>query len=148
MIRFIGKYVMVLHAGAVLLWIRLMLRTKSLSLVLDTLTAPALNRTSDATILDDWVYYVDRWLQIFPYNAKGNCFPRSLALYWRARRCGYPVYFHCGVKKEGTKLDGHAWLTLERKPFCEMSQQWQRFTVTFSYPAEPPAARLASNNRA
>jgi hypothetical protein len=89
--------------------------------------------------MGDLVYYVDRWLQLFPYNKKGNCFPRSLALYWFARRVGYPVRFHCGVRKEVSNLAGHAWLTLDHQPFHETGQQWQRFTVTFSYPPDPAA---------
>jgi hypothetical protein len=85
------------------------------------------------------VYYVDRWLELFPYNKKGNCFPRSLALYWFARRLGYPVRFQCGVRKDVSHLDGHAWLTLDRLPFHETGQHWQHYTVTFSYPPDPAA---------
>ena len=121
----------------VVLGVRLLLRAKSLPLVLERLNPPAVTGQPDKARMDDLTYYVDRWLQLFPYNAKGNCFPRSLALYWFARRSGYPVRFHCGVKKEASKLDGHAWLTLDREPFRELGQHWQGFTVTFSYPPDP-----------
>ena len=51
---------------------------------------------------EDLVYYVDRWLQLFPYNAKGNCFPRSLALYWFATTIGLPgVISLRGAKRRG-----------------------------------------------
>ena len=81
-------------------------------------------------------YYVDRWLRLFPYNQEGNCFPRSLALYRLARRRGFPVRFHCGVKKGVSGLEGHAWLTLESKTVYEPGMFWRDFTVTFSYPPD------------
>jgi len=62
-------------------------------------------------------------------------------LYWFAKRSGYPVSFHCGVRKAGAGLDGHAWLTLDRQPFHEPGQHWQRFTVTYSFPSEQPVNR-------
>jgi len=139
MIRLVKKYWTVLRVGLVVLWVRLLLRVKSLPLVLDRLNPRSMTGRLDEAVMGDLVYYVDRWLQLFPYNEKGNCFPRSLALYWFARRLGYPVLFHCGVRKEVSNLDGHAWLTLDRQPFHETGQHWQRFTVTFSYPPDPAA---------
>jgi hypothetical protein len=141
MIRLVEKYWMVLHVGLVVLWVRLSLRVKSLPLVLDRLTPRSMRGRPDEAVMGDLVYYVDRWLQLFPYNKKGNCFPRSLALYWFARRLGYPVLFQCGVRKEVSNLDGHAWLTLDQQPFHEIGQHWQRFTVTFSYPPDAAAGR-------
>jgi hypothetical protein len=140
MIRVAKKYWTVLRVGLVVLWVRLLLRVKSLPLVLDRLNPRSTSGRPDEAVMGDLVYYVDRWLQLFPYNEKGNCFPRSLALYWFARRLGYPVLFHCGVRKESSNLDGHAWLTLDRQPFHETGQHWQHFTVTFSYPPDPSAA--------
>jgi len=139
MIRFVKKYWTVLRVGLVLSWVRLLLRRKSLPLVLDRLSPCSMTGKPDEVVMGDLVYYVDRWLTLFPYNKKGNCFPRSLALYWFARRLGYPVLFHCGVRKEVSNLDGHAWLALDRQPFHETGQHWQCFTVTFSYPTGPAA---------
>lgn len=136
MLRLVKKYWTVLRVGLVVSWIRLLLRRKSLPLVLDRLNPRSMAGRPVEAVMGDLVCYVDRWLQLFPYNKKGNCFPRSLALYWFARRLGYPVLFHCGVRKEVSNLDGHAWLTLDRQPFHEAGQHWQRFTVTFSYPQD------------
>lgn len=88
----------------------------------------------DRAALEDLTYYTDRWLAIFPANAKGNCFPRSLALYWFARRLGFPVGFHCGIQRNGQSLDGHAWLSLNGTAFLEATRQWEGFAVTYSYP--------------
>ena len=144
MIRHVKKYWTVLRVGLVVLWVRFLLQVKSLPLVLDRLSPRSMTGRPDEAVMGDLVYYVDRWLQLFPYNKKGNCFPRSLALYWFARRSGYSVLFHCGVRKEASSLDGHAWLTLDRQPFHETGQQWQRFTVTFSYPQYPTAGTQGS----
>lgn len=139
MIQLLRKYWTLLVVGLVVLWVRLLLRGKSLPLVLDRVTPHSVSRRPDEAVMKDLAYYVDRWLQLFPYNSKGNCFPRSLALYWFARRLGYPVQFQCGVRKDASHLDGHAWLTLDRLPFHETGRYWQHYTVTFSYPQDPAA---------
>lgn len=135
-IRFTKKYWTVLWVGLVVLWVRLLLQVKTLPLVLDQLSRCSLAEIPDAQEMGKLAYYVDRWLQLFPYNRKGNCFPRSLALYWFARRLGYPVLFRCGVKKGMRSLDGHAWLTVGGQPFYELGRHWQDYTVTFSYPQD------------
>ena len=135
--RLLIKYWTVLRVGLIVSWVRVLLRVKSLPWVLDQLSPSSVTGRPDEGVIEDLVYYVDRWLHLFPYNKKGNCFPRSLALFWFARRSGYPVLFHCGVRKDASNLEGHAWLTLDRQPFHETGQHWQRFTITFTYPPDP-----------
>lgn len=151
-IRIVKKYWTLLRVGQVVLWVRLLLRVNSLPLVLDRLNPSSITVRPAEAEIGDVVYYVDQWLQLFPYNRKGNCFPRSLALYWFARRLGYPVRFQCGVRKDASLLDGHAWLTLDHLPFYEPGRHWQRYTVTFSYPpdtaadeGQDPAGRFRHN---
>jgi hypothetical protein len=136
MMHRVKKYWTLVRVGLIVSWIRLLLRVKTLPLVLNRLSPRSMTGSPDEGVMGDLVYYVDRWLQVFPYNTKGNCFPRSLALFWFARRLGYPVLFCCGVRKEGSSLDGHAWLVLDRQPFHESNQHCQLFTVTFSYPSD------------
>ena len=128
------KYHLIVRTGLLILAIRVALRTTSLPRLLDLLHAGEGARTHDRPALEEIAYYVDRWLALFPYNSKGNCFPRALSLYRYARRYGVPVDFHCGVRKSGTSLDGHAWLMLSAEPFMEPTQHWQTFAVTFSFP--------------
>lgn len=138
--RLIRKYWKIFRIGILVLEIRLLLKFMSLPRVLSMLE-PLSVKPCDEEGTEDSLYYIDRWLGLFPYNPKGNCFPRSLALYRIARRAGYPVAFHCGVRKEGGKLDGHAWLMLDDRPFHEPSGYWRAFTVTFSYPPVQLAPR-------
>lgn len=84
--------------------------------------------------MDDAVYYTDRWLERFPYNPKGNCFPRSLTLLWFARKFGFSPQFRCGVARLNGKLEGHAWLMLQEKEFFEPSAYWRSFAVTVAFP--------------
>lgn len=130
----VDKYWNVLQTGLLVLWVRFLLRLTSLPIVLNQLSRGSKMGNPDDAEMKKMAYYVDRWLQLFPYNQKGNCFPRSLALYRLARRRGFPVRFHCGIRKGTSGLEGHAWLTLESKTFHEPGMFWRDFTVTFSYP--------------
>jgi len=132
----VKKYWTVLRVGLIVGWVRLLLRFNSLPLVLERLSLRSRAGRSDDATMRKLIYYVDRWLQLFPYNERGNCFPRALALYRLARQLGYPVRFHCGVRKEASNLDGHAWLTLDSEAFYEPGKQWRCFAITFSYPSD------------
>lgn len=137
MIAFVTKYWTVFRVGYVVLSVRLLLRLSNLPQILQRLSPRTVAGKPDEAVMKALVGYVDYWLKLFPYNEKGNCFPRSLALYRCARQLGYPVVFHCGVRRDASRLDGHAWLTLGSRAFYEPGSHWQCFTVTFSYPSEP-----------
>jgi hypothetical protein len=135
----IRKYWTIFSVGLLVLRVRLLLRFLSLPHALGVLEPKVERSPYKGVPLVDLIYYTDRWLLLFPYNAKGNCFPRSVTLYRCARQAGFPVRLHCGVRKSNGTLDGHAWLTLDGAPFHELSRQWQHFTVTFSYPGDTHA---------
>jgi len=78
--------------------------------------------------------YFRALIRRFRTNPKGDCLIRSLVLFYFARRNGLPVHFHCGVFQVGKALDGHAWLSLEGKPFFEKEDPYTRYTVTYSFP--------------
>ena len=56
--------------GLAVLWIRLLLRVSRLPLVLDRLTVLTTTNNPDEMAMRDLVYYVDRWLHLFPYNER------------------------------------------------------------------------------
>lgn len=144
----VPKYWTILRVGVVVLRIRIALRFQTLTRVLEHVGPLSSKAEPDDAGMKLLTYYVDRWLRLFPYNRKGNCFPRSLALYRFARQLGYPVVFHCGVRKEAAGLDGHAWLTLNEQAFLEPGTHWHAYTVTFSYPPEStPSGRHRSSLR-
>lgn len=132
------KYWLILRTGLVVCGVRVALRLISLKRLLHWLACkPSPDRRGE-TSLEDVVYYLDRWLAIFPYHPKGNCFPRTLTLFFYARRAGLPVQFNCGVMKRDQRLEGHAWLTLNGRDFLELSSYWKGFTVTLTFPSSPP----------
>ena len=116
--------------------IRIGLRIIPLSKLLPWLTP--LKRATDQKFdeLQIMANFTDRILNMFPYHEKGNCLPRTCMLYWLAPQYGFPVKFHCGVRKGETGLDGHAWLTMNGQMFLEPTQQSLGLIETFSYPKE------------
>lgn len=133
------KYRMIMETGLVILAIRLALRMVDLPRLLRRLTCNPMASRPNLRPMDVVVDYVDRWLALFPYNPKGNYFPRALALYWFGRRAGLPVQFQCGVMKSHRHHEGHAWMMLNGRDFFEASQYWKSFTVTVTYPPSPAA---------
>ncbi len=124
---------MIVTTGVVVVGVRIASRLTSLRRLLGWLLCE-MSGDPDERTMEDVAYYVDRWLALFPYNLKGNCFPRALALFFFARRAGLPVQFKCGVMMLNQQLEGHAWLVLDGHVFLEPSSYWQSFTVTLSFP--------------
>lgn len=125
---------MILSTGLILCVVRVALRLVSLKRILHWLGRKPVAVCANAQGIEDVAYYLDRWLSIFPYHPKGNCFPRVLALFFYACRAGLPVQFNCGVMKRDQRLEGHAWLTLKDHDFLEPSSYWKAFTVTLTFP--------------
>ncbi len=96
--------------------------------------APTVTRLVDAAVGLDY------------FSPLGNCLRRSLVRYVLLRRAGVPVVIHFGAKKQppaGSKpagrfrIAGHAWLTLDSRPFAEKPEDYQGFTPIYTYPANP-----------
>jgi hypothetical protein len=65
----------------------------------------------------------------------GICLRRSLVRYYFLRRAGLPVAIHFGARFQETHdIAGHAWLTLDGKPYQEATENYQGFAVMYSYP--------------
>lgn len=128
------KYRLIFGIGLVMCGVRLALRLVSLKRLLHWLACKPVPVCGSETSIEDVAYYLDRWLGMFPYHPKGNCFPRALTLFFYACRAGIHVQFHCGVMKLDHHLEGHAWLTLNNRDFLEPSPYWKAFTVTLTFP--------------
>lgn len=129
----VRKYRLIIATGLMVFGVRIASRLTSLTRLLGWLSCEP-SPCHDIRVMEDVAYYVDRWLELFPYNPKGNCLPRALTLFFFARRAGLPVQFKCGVMKLSQHLEGHAWLVLEGHGFLEPSSYWRSFTVTLTYP--------------
>lgn len=64
----------------------------------------------------------------------GICLRRSLMRYYFLRRAGLPVVVHFGARRLGDGIGGHAWLTLDGRPYHEQPEHYLEYVVMFSYP--------------
>ncbi len=68
----------------------------------------------------------------------GLCLRRSLVRYHFIRRAGMPLVLNFGARFKGGVADreitGHAWVTLDGKPYFEDGENYRGFTVMLKYP--------------
>ncbi len=68
----------------------------------------------------------------------GLCLRRSLIRYHFLRREGVPVVLHFGARFKDGRADrevtGHAWLTLDGKPYFEENENYLGFAAVVHYP--------------
>lgn len=65
----------------------------------------------------------------------GLCLKRSLVLYKFLRENGIEVKINIGIKKETKNIHGHAWLTLDGKPYLTRLSSNENFASCFIFPA-------------
>ena len=118
----------------VVISIRLLLRALDVKTLLRWLSPSRHYVKINADMLDKIARYTDGLLWRLSVSGKGNCLPRSLALYYFATRCGFPVCLCCGVRRMKNTLEGHAWLTFLKRPFLERGNPESYYKVTFSFP--------------
>lgn len=78
-----------------------------------------------------------RWaLRFLPDGDVGGCVVRSLVLYRTLRRRGLPVDFVSGVRRDGDRIVGHAWVELNGIVVPELDEPTNPhiFRVNFRYP--------------
>jgi len=83
-----------------------------------------------------------RWaLRLLPDGEVGGCVVRSLVLYRTLRRRGLPVDFVSGVRRDGDRVVGHAWVELNGIVVPELDEPTNPhiFRVNFRYPGMPSA---------
>lgn len=68
----------------------------------------------------------------------GLCLRRSLLRYRFLRAGGVPVALRFGARfvdgKPDREVTGHAWLTLDGKPYYEAQENWRDFTTMITWP--------------
>jgi hypothetical protein len=78
----------------------------------------------------------------------GICLRRSLVRYHFLREMGVPVAIVFGARikreSEGGGVGGHAWLTLNGRPYYEDPQNYRDFVTMFTYPERTISATLSS----
>lgn len=131
-----GHYLLFFRIAAWSLWLRPLLRLLSLPKLMKVFT-PARTDAAiddqamvDAELID---FYIRVVLRLNPANIGRMCLKRSLLLYRFLRLRGIPARFCIGVRPLGENLDGHAWIEINGRHFCD-NLEGVPFSVTFSHP--------------
>jgi hypothetical protein len=70
----------------------------------------------------------------------GICLRRSLLRYYFLREMGLPVTIIFGARlktgQEGGGIGGHAWLTLDGRPYYENLKDYEGFVEMYKYPVD------------
>ena len=123
----------VIRVCGLLLALRLLLPCLKLQTLLKWLTPPESFGGAQPLELEQAVWWTDSFLR-FVFSWQGKCLPRTLTLYYVATRSGYPVQMHCGIRRDGNELQGHAWLSQHGVPFLEQDDPVQHYVSVFSLP--------------
>lgn len=69
-----------------------------------------------------------RWAtRLLRLNRSGDCVLRSFAIYSALARQGWPVAFVSGVRRVGTRVEGHAWVECDGRVLPELYEPSVRF---------------------
>lgn len=68
----------------------------------------------------------------------GKCLSRSLTLWWCLRQTGIKSEVRLGIRKEGSRLRGHAWVEYQGQPVAEVPGVCERYLVL----VDPPLRNL------
>ena len=80
---------------------------------------------------------IDTVLSTNIFHFKPSCWKRAAVLRRYLSRNGIATKIQFGVRNEAIgKVDGHAWLELDGKPFLETSSP--EYIVTYTYPSDKP----------
>lgn len=111
-----------------------LLRWLSLRGLMRKLTPPATRHSSQAPDVDRIVYLTDLVLGHLPL-VRSTCLIRSLVLYRLLRTEGMEVQIHFGVRKAGSTLAGHCWLTHQGRPLTGTTSG-NDFSDIYAYPPD------------
>jgi len=123
--------------------LRLLLPHVQIQTLLRWLALSRIPPVADPDRLETVRRYTEALLWRIPFPSPGKCLPRSLTLYYFAARYGFPVQVHCGVRRMGERLQGHAWLSLYGRPFLEEDNPGHSYAVIFSFPSPERAGAVA-----
>ncbi len=83
----------------------------------------------------DLADFVARHLRAWPAPWRYTCLRRGIVLFHLLRAAGRPVTLQIGVRKNGGKLQAHAWLVLDGRPYLEHdAPEHASFSVIATFP--------------
>ena len=128
-----GERALAVRVAATVVAVKLGLRWVALPRLMRWLTPGRPLRVVDPALLEPEIRYTNATLARLPGGGRSACLPRSLALYRLARRRGFAARVHCGVRRNGGGLIGHAWLTVDGVPLLP-SEEAAGWVETYTFP--------------
>lgn len=127
--------------GGFLLFIMVFFSLMGIKVLLNLTTLPRLLKfldpekrvKPDDQKIEDITKFSDFILYRF-FKSLNPCLLRSLLLFRHFRMMGREIKIVFGVKDEGEKLKGHAWLIVEERHFSEPNDPFAEYRITFVYP--------------
>ena len=111
-----------------------LLRVMSLPAFMELWTPARTRRWAQAIDADQTARLTDLVLACLPL-VRNTCLIRSLVLYRLLRTGGMPARIHFGVRRAGSQLNGHSWLTCEGESLSE-SPANSPFNEIYAYPSD------------
>ena len=71
----------------------------------------------------------------FPFRPPGNCLERSLGAYRLLCQAGAGPELVVGVKRSGSRVDGHVWVTVAGRAIGEEAEDLETFTTIVTFDA-------------
>jgi hypothetical protein len=133
-----GEPALAVRVAITVVAVKLGLRWVALPRLMRWLTPRRRSKSRNAAMLEREIRYTNETLSRLPSRGMMSCLPRSLALYRLARLRGIDARLHCGVRRHGEGIVGHAWVTVDGAALLETDDQTGEWTETFTY---PPAHR-------
>ncbi len=84
--------------------------------------------------LADLQRWAERVGRAASWPKSGACLIISLLQYRLLRGHGFPVVFHCGVRRAEGRIQGHAWLVHDGRPILREGELAGRYTSIFCWP--------------
>jgi len=128
-----GERALAVRVAATVVAVKLGLRWMALPRLMRWLTPRRSLGVVDPALLEPEIRYTNATLARLPGGGRWACLPRSLALFRLARRRGVAARLHCGVRRNGGGLIGHAWLTVDGAPLLP-SEETSEWIETYTYP--------------
>jgi hypothetical protein len=133
-----GEPALAARVAITVIAIKLGLRWVALPTLMHWLTPRRRSKSRDPDVLEREIRYTNATLCRLPGRGRLACLPRSLALYRLARLRGIEARLHCGVRREGDGIVGHAWVTVDGAALLATDDDDAEWKETFTYPPKRP----------
>jgi hypothetical protein len=133
-----GERALAARVAITVIAIKLGLRWVALPTLMRWLTPRRRSKSRDPDVLEREIRYTNATLCRLPGRGRLACLPRSLALYRLARLRGIEARLHCGVRRQGDGIIGHAWVTVDGAALLATDDDGAEWKETFTYPPKRP----------